>query len=649
MPSSIKKLMSKFSPTTHADSAEDEKRQAEKLDKFRSHVCSYFAPSDDRDLNRGKTKASDIHRTILRQLLAYIPRLKSSFWGRCRTLKNWLDSTSAGAATFDCAELGKFLHDALKSAERPVVLLIDDWDECEESARAELLKLFEDLLSRKAPHKLFISSGHDYTTLPTGANRIQIQPDQKRDHIIASYFVRLCSPSTHSKGHQIEKFSKMAKGSAIWLMAAAEHITMAVARRPMTLDELTYAVLIDAEVGRMLNLCAPKGSSSSGWLDKVAKSTRSNLLALLRPFITAAGDEHCTDTNPTLYFVHQSLQDLILHVMPQEWRKLAKECSRDADPALNLKRKYEYKGYVPKDAAFLHLLLFKRCMQYLLGLRECSRGELFSDVCRRDISYEPLIAVSRGASKGEGTPDKTTTTLPGPPSDFSPVEIGLGHFYTYAAWYWKQHLKHYRLNSDARFPCPQGFRTPTPGAKRYTDEVVTLCSTSGPHINNWVKLWRRSLREPGSLAAAAIWDLRPELEDIFDRFDNSSFNKADFNLSESVRQALMHLARHSDGPFMERLFRCKTTGRIISGRHAEGDDDPEGATVRFKENAAHAIDVAATSLDGPDSGRNSSRSSPPTTESSRPVQVTRRWTRKRGLRSEMKHGTCPTAGDQVAV
>ncbi|KAI3393769.1 hypothetical protein diail_3728 [Diaporthe ilicicola] len=191
---------------------------------------------------------------------------------------------------------------------------------------------------------------------------IDMNPAEERDRILAKHLaakpLRQIEDSK-VRDKAIEQLAKRAGGSAIWLKMAMASLagaknerriekclefletnpklvdwyerlfkdaesatcndrdileraleTLAVARRPLTIEELARAAYIDdVENGRSLSV-----------LNEAAEET--DFLGLVRPFVATLG-ESAGGGNVRVRLVHQSLTELLLTARPSEWDKMA--------------------------------------------------------------------------------------------------------------------------------------------------------------------------------------------------------------------------------------------------------------------------------------------------------------------------------------
>ncbi|UKZ78466.1 hypothetical protein TrVFT333_006206 [Trichoderma virens FT-333] len=448
----------------------------------KQYVCAYYCKDDQETTNLG-----NIYRSLIWQLLKREPALKDRF-------QIWYEeNNSAGQvdATQSAIKLREFLHDTLSSSEKLAFIVLDGLDECHITPRDELLSLFRELSEQNARVKIFISSRYDdeiQQSLPPSASRIDLCLTHERSLMIAKHLATKFKIQEDIRDRVADELSQRANGCAIWLRIAFEflktlHIqglklmetelkrlhsyktltnlywalfekmcagqqhnekclkraleTLAVAQRPLSLDELVYTVFIDINDNTHITIDE---------LEEYAQSL--NLLELIRPFISTIKIDGGKQIQ--LRLVHQSLKELILQAPPSEWNQVAQ---RDGKT-----------GAISREAE-LHSNLLRRCVKYLL-LDECERIDLSSSF-KTAHEDEHLRGFNGFFDDDEDTADSLEI--------FNPFKAGLGRFFTYAASYWAAHM------SDT-------------SQELWLDQAtfIKLCTPGSQRLENWVVQWTRS-------------------------------------------------------------------------------------------------------------------------------------------------------------
>ncbi|KAK0749612.1 hypothetical protein B0T18DRAFT_437097 [Schizothecium vesticola] len=198
----------------------------------------------------------------------------------------------------------------------------------------QLFSLFRDLLKNNAPLKIFMSSRYDSeieADLPPGVTKMELRPSRRRDHAIAAFLVTGINLPAAFQERVVEELALKSHGSAIWLRIAnqkglamalnrlpsskglaelygklfekiSEDIAdnkmllqraleiLAVARRPLTLEELASVVFVTNPVG--------EDATTFSELDELAHTEGGQI--------------------PRLRLVHLSLKQLLLTAPPSE-------------------------------------------------------------------------------------------------------------------------------------------------------------------------------------------------------------------------------------------------------------------------------------------------------------------------------------------
>lgn len=295
---------------------------------------------------------------------------------------------------------------------------------------------------------------------------IDMIPTEKRDRVLAKHLAaKPLRQIEDSKVREraIEQLAKRAKGSAIWLhMAMAslagaknEHRiekclefletdpklvdwyerlfrdaesatcndreileraleTLAVARRPMTIDELARAANIDDE----------ENGESLALLNEAAEEI--DFLSLIRPFV-ATLDEFAAGKTLRVRLVHQSLLELLLTARPSEWEEMAatKRNKRVTDKEKEHRRRE------------LNAQLMGRCVKYLLldDLEDKISDEDTDTLPNTDAAApqddEPWDGFGFGDMFAEPVVQERKRTR---------AQISHLHFYEYAASHWVNHF-----------------------------------------------------------------------------------------------------------------------------------------------------------------------------------------------------------------
>jgi hypothetical protein len=157
-------------------------------------------------------------------------------------------------------------------------------------------------------------------------------------------------PSPENLSQLYRKLFETAEGGESKNATVIEYAleTVAISGRLLTLGELTYAVTIRMEGGRIFGL--------SNFEDHMMSAT--GLRQLINPFVSFAGPT----ANPTVRIVHQSLKELIVGEAFAEWGN----------------QKKVTKDMVEQRQARLHSSLLECCIKYML-LDDLQTKDLFPE------------------------------------------------------------------------------------------------------------------------------------------------------------------------------------------------------------------------------------------------------------------------------
>ncbi|KIW89922.1 uncharacterized protein Z519_09352 [Cladophialophora bantiana CBS 173.52] len=311
-------------------------------------MCYHYCGKDERE------KVLYISSSLLLQLLDQQEGLKVEF-------NRWYDRTkqSEHLDPEQCsADLGKFLSACVENLDRELFVVIDARDECDSDSRDELIVVLDSLSNKMQRLKVFLSSRPQRGIEESlqGATHIRWSPSRERDAIIVGHtvkrYLKKLPPDIQSLVTQM--LSQSAQGSAFWVKLTVHliqkrkieamgpmkrfladspspaelsqlygklfaHATendaanaqvatsalqvLAVARRPLSILELSWAVALSDPRADMRTLVQPEAC-----VDK------RRVLNLLQPFLSQVDFED--DRKRQVRLVHQSLKELVLRDAP---------------------------------------------------------------------------------------------------------------------------------------------------------------------------------------------------------------------------------------------------------------------------------------------------------------------------------------------
>ncbi|KAJ4148315.1 hypothetical protein LMH87_002791 [Akanthomyces muscarius] len=451
-------------------------------------VCSYYIT--------GGTQTAEmpiILRSIMWQLLQAKPKMKRDFmyWFR-----QTVDPSNTSRPTSYDEKIREFLKHALLASEDYIYLVLDALDECEIATLSDLARLFEELLKSGALLKVFLSMRHNDEAeglLPSGTVRVECQTSPKQSHALAAFQAKRLHISENIRERVVEEVASRADGSAIWIRMALEYLnkrkirnqteldgaikklssyknltemywrlfekcrndldenesvltialdTLAVAQRPLTVEELAYVVFIELD--------RDDGLPTIDRLDERAQGI--GVFDIVRPFVHKL---QVAGSKDQVRLVHHSLRELILRAPPAEWT---------ASGSFKLKSMQTPTSRSPQ----LEGQLLRRCVNYLM-YEECESNQLkvldnnfvFLTEVGNPFDSESEVSVEL---KNEGDVY----------AKFDPKDNGLGGFFTYAASAWLHH-----------------YQRAAPDMDLGVDDLIALCRYDKNRTKNWVEQARR--------------------------------------------------------------------------------------------------------------------------------------------------------------
>lgn len=124
--------------------------------------------------------------------------------------------------------LGKFYADSVTALDRPLFIILDGLDECDQDSCDQILELFRKVVGGKSRVKILYSTRPTPNLLKKLADIVQIRhnPDKHRDLTLVAHFVR---HELGDRDHEVQelvtkKLSGMVQGSAIWAQMTVRYI-----------------------------------------------------------------------------------------------------------------------------------------------------------------------------------------------------------------------------------------------------------------------------------------------------------------------------------------------------------------------------------------------------------------------------------------
>jgi hypothetical protein len=464
----------------------DELNRRHKHQLPRPKVCYYYCRDDDTG------QAINILSTLILALLEQLSGLKRTFY-------DWYKEKQACGILEPATNvkmLGGFLESILVTLDRLLFIIIDGLDECDSASRKTLLEYLKRLSNKTPRLKILLSSRPKEEILEQldQVPRIDMKSDADRDSVIVRYTVegQLSHLSTDVKKLVTETLSRRAQGSAIWSKMAIELIEvrkiralgpmrlfldemplpgqlsslydklllrnssndienqelatmalklLAVACRPLSIQELAWAVALAAAQGKVNTVAA---------LSQLVDHQR--ITSLIHPFI------NCIDFTDTrkrqVQLVHQSVREYIVQ-----------KCSHRQAPVTSITpdQSNTYDNSNNLEAFFLEI-----CIDYLM-LDEIGSTPLFSE---EQIAIDELpqdFDLFNDTEPFEYDRHCTWEAWEEDMIRYDPTERGFGEFFVYASSYWLKHLG--SVENEHLSPLAK---------------IEILCQAGSIRLDNWI-------------------------------------------------------------------------------------------------------------------------------------------------------------------
>ncbi|KAI1862941.1 hypothetical protein JX265_008987 [Neoarthrinium moseri] len=402
-----------------------------------------------------------IYSNLVLQLLNRQKALKKNFLEWEREVR----SLGIHSPTDNVRKLGQFYLDSVAGLDRPLFIIIDGLDECDQDSRDQLLELFQEILQGKSRVKILCSTRPMPSILKKLGSIAQIRhtPDKHRDDILVEHFVRQKLGDRDPEVQELvtNKLSEMVQGSAIWVQMTVKYIqasgthdfyhmrellrtlpppeelstmyyklftssiqdqgdnrliassaleVLAVCCRPLSIDELEWAV---AMVTR-------KDIVTVEDLRKAVNPKR--VMTLIGPFIDQfdEGDRK----KRQIRVVHQSLKEVVIQNEPMSWSS------------------HEYRLSPADESPFprkgqLEAKILQGCVRYLL-LHEIDTRSLLSE---KDQDIATLRSAMPFGTMNDIDEDEDTEGKYIGEETFDPMDIGFGGFFT--LWLFREAMSHW--------------------------------------------------------------------------------------------------------------------------------------------------------------------------------------------------------------
>ena len=544
----------------------DELRRRNEYQLPRPKLCYHYCRDDETG------QAIYILSALILSLLEQLTGLKKTFF---EWYKEALASGNFEPAT-NASKLEEFLQTIVETLDRPLFIVIDGLDECDEASRCILLKALGTLSQRTSRLKTILSSRPQEEILEQldGMASIYLYADTRRDEIIAKETVERQLPhlSKDIQALVTQELSRSAQGSAIWTKMVIELIAirriraldpmqtflemipqprqlsqlyaslfsrhtsddpeneklaataleiLVVARRPLSILELAWAVALSATRENVTTVAT---------LAKFVDHQR--VMSLIQPFVARV--DFSAVKKRQVRLVHQSAKEFIIGAWASS-QPVAQGTAISATPS---------QAPTHRRTARLETRMLDVCIRYLL-LDDIGSTGLFSDeqVAIQELPQECDL-FNDDAEPPDYDPYCTWEVWEEDMIRYDPTERGFGEFFVYASCYWLDHFG--AITTD---PFPD------------LGNVEKLCQAGSTQLKNWIE---QNCRPDCTIKARFVFDsslydplsitsLYGSEAVLLDMLESSDFDNGKF-LSDAAMVAADQIIQWGDLSRLRMLF-----------------------------------------------------------------------------------------------
>ncbi|KAF7562456.1 hypothetical protein G7046_g1687 [Stylonectria norvegica] len=402
-------------------------------------VCYYYCRGDETG------HAIQILSGLILSLLKKLPGLNKTFFG---WYKQAQASEDLEPAT-NIKKLEEFLQKVLAAIDRPVFFVIDGLDECDKASRNILLSVLKSLSQNVPSFKSVLSSRPQEEILEQMHEMVKIDlgSNVKRDEIIAQKTAdrHLIHLSKHVKAFLVESLSRSAQGSAIWTkmvigLIEVEGITTLGPMR-LFLEEIPLPEKLSTLYATLFSRCTsdyPKNQELASTALKLLAIARRPLSILelawavaldhprvmkfIQPFVTRVDFSDVKKRQVRL--IHQLVKDFIIRELMSN-----RPCLRT--PTISMAAE---QPLVHQSIESLEALILDISIRYL-RLDDIGASDIFSD---EQLAIEALPQNVELFDSGDKTPDEYHPSSSWEVWEesmirYDPTERGFGEFFVYAS------------------------------------------------------------------------------------------------------------------------------------------------------------------------------------------------------------------------
>ncbi|KAJ5212655.1 uncharacterized protein N7498_004301 [Penicillium cinerascens] len=447
----------------------------------RPALCQYYC------LDKETGKATSVLSALTYSLLNQFQGLRKPFFERYQQAKvSDLDPVS------NTATMENFLQNMLETIDRPVIVVIDGIDECDDDSRNRLLRFLRTVSQTTSGIKVILSARPREEILEQldDMTRIEMGSDPERDRIIVEKTLEILSYlSPELKALVGKKLSERAQGSAIWTRMIIElikvrHLTTKPAIKkfleemslPEKLSEVYVSLLLrctsDDGENRQLAVTALKILAVSHRPLSILELSWAVALSLADRVTTVEALAELVDHQRVMGFIYPFIalpdydklrkpQVRLTHKTVKEWVLTL------PDPKVSSLKETDQIVHVSKS---LDSFMVDICTKYLL-LDDIGNKDLFSE---EQAAFAELPQISELSSDDEESleydPNCTWESWEDDMARFDPVDRGFGEFFVYASCHWLDH-----------FGCITAEPLPSLAS------IEKLCQAGSTRLRNWIQ------------------------------------------------------------------------------------------------------------------------------------------------------------------
>lgn len=445
-------------------------------------------------------RAICIFSVLILSLLGQLPGLKRTFF-------EWYKQATASGMepAMNSRQLIEWLLKALETLNRPLFLVIDGLDECDRVSRGVLLKSLRDLSQTTPRLKVLLSSRpeEEILQLLSGMAKINMISDTERDRIIVEKTVER-QLSYLSKPVRVlisQSLSRLAQGSAIWTKMTIELIQirgiralgpmrafleeipqpkelsklyanlisrytfkdpenqelaivaleiLAITRRPLSILELAWAVLVDTYKEKDISM------------DVLAELVdHQRIIGLIQPFVAQVDFSNVRKHQVRL--VHQSVKEFI-------FKELAPDSHAPGTSAISTQGGID-DVFIQQRTESLEAGIMNTCIKYLL-LKHVGNADLFSEeqVAIEELPQDFNLLLDDNNESNDYDPYCTWETWEEDMIHYLPTERGFGELFVYASCHWIEHFS--AVSTESLLPS--------------LESIENLCQAGSTRLHNWI-------------------------------------------------------------------------------------------------------------------------------------------------------------------